>query len=232
MPVPAPRYAIYYAPDPVSALWEIGSRFVGYDASSGQMIEPFPEVARQAGDFAQLMAEPSRYGFHGTLVAPFTLNSEVSEAELINQIGALTTDYPAVAIGNLRVSVIDKFVALVPEKPPTEVLALHTALLQALQPIMAPLSATDRARRRPELLSQRQREHLDRWGYPYVLDEFQFHLTLTGRAEPDVLIALGDTARTLFGECLVAAEIDAASIFVQLDRNDRFNILSRHVLAR
>jgi len=30
-------------------------------------------------------------------------------------------------------------------------------------------------------LTQRQCEHLDRWGYPYVMADFRFHMTLTGR---------------------------------------------------
>src|SRR5262249_30663264 len=29
-------------------------------------------------------------------------------------------------------------------------------------------------------LSERQIENLDRWGYPYVFEDFRFHLTLTG----------------------------------------------------
>ena len=29
-------------------------------------------------------------------------------------------------------------------------------------------------------LSEAQRAHLLRWGYPYVMDEFRFHMSLTG----------------------------------------------------
>ena len=48
----------------------------------------------------------------------------------------------------------------------------------------APLSAEDRARRElGQLLSEPEREHLERWGYPYVLDRFRFHMTLTGPLE-------------------------------------------------
>ena len=31
--------------------------------------------------------------------------------------------------------------------------------------------------------SERQTENLDRWGYPYVFDDFRFHMTLTGRID-------------------------------------------------
>jgi hypothetical protein len=34
-------------------------------------------------------------------------------------------------------------------------------------------------------LSPRQTANLERWGYPYVFEEFRFHMTLAGRIEPD-----------------------------------------------
>jgi hypothetical protein len=36
-----------------------------------------------------------------------------------------------------------------------------------------------------------QEAHLVRWGYPYVMEEFRFHMTLTGKAEdPDAAEAM------------------------------------------
>ncbi|MCP6151516.1 DUF1045 domain-containing protein, partial [Klebsiella pneumoniae] len=49
-----------------------------------------------------------------------------------------------------------------------------------LDPLRAPLTAAEMARRRPEDLSERQRDHLLAYGYPYVLADFRFHMTLTG----------------------------------------------------
>ena len=46
--------------------------------------------------------------------------------------------------------------------------------------VRAPLSDHDRQRRLKSPLTPRQIEHLDRWGYPYVFEEFRFHMTLTG----------------------------------------------------
>src|SRR5262249_2220033 len=46
-----------------------------------------------------------------------------------------------------------------------------------------PLTDADRARRNPARLTPRQRDYLERWGYPYVMEEFRFHMTLTGRLE-------------------------------------------------
>ena len=42
------------------------------------------------------------------------------------------------------------------------------------------MSPQERARRLASGLSQSQIQNLDRWGYPFVLSEFRFHMTLTG----------------------------------------------------
>src|SRR5262249_52468448 len=48
----------------------------------------------------------------------------------------------------------------------------------------APPSDSELARRRAAGLSEMEEAHLVRWGYPYVLDRFRFHVTLTGQLEP------------------------------------------------
>ena len=83
----------------------------------------------------------------------------------------------------MQVQRIDDFLALVPP-------ALHPANAQiqetaatcvtALQPLAAPLSDADLARRRAAGLTARQDALLQQWGYPFVLDEFRFHMSLTG----------------------------------------------------
>ena len=54
-----------------------------------------------------------------------------------------------------------------------------------LDPFRAPLTPSERARRRPEDLDPRRRALLDRWGYPHVFEAFRFHMTLTGRLADD-----------------------------------------------
>ncbi|MHB2165795.1 DUF1045 domain-containing protein [Alsobacter sp. R-9] len=58
--------------------------------------------------------------------------------------------------------------------------AVAAGCVLPLQPFRAPLSPDDRAWRRPERLDDVGRRYLDRYGYPYVLDRFRFHMTLSG----------------------------------------------------
>ena len=46
-----------------------------------------------------------------------------------------------------------------------------------------PADEAELARRRAADLTQRQEDLLLRWGYPYVLEQGRFHLTLTGRVQ-------------------------------------------------
>jgi hypothetical protein len=83
----------------------------------------------------------------------------------------------------LQVQRIDDFLALVPT--PSHPANAHVnetaaACVTALQPLAAPLSEADLTRRRTANLTPRQDELLQRWGYPFVMDEFRFHMSLTG----------------------------------------------------
>ena len=50
---------------------------------------------------------------------------------------------------------------------------------------MIPHLAADLERRRKSGLSERHDTYLVRWGYPYIFDEFRFHLTLSNKLEDD-----------------------------------------------
>ena len=54
------------------------------------------------------------------------------------------------------------------------------------------------------LLTPRQVDLLDRYGYPYVLEEFRFHMTLTDRLAVDQRDARRQDAERWFHDCLAA----------------------------
>jgi hypothetical protein len=63
---------------------------------------------------------------------------------------------------------------------------LTGAVVRASYPWRSPLTAAEIALRRPDALTPRQRDLLTDWGYPFVMEEFQFHLTLTDRLPGDL----------------------------------------------
>ena len=70
--------------------------------------------------------------------------------------------------------------------------ALASRIVEEFEMFRAPLSDADIARRLKSPLTLRQHEYLMQFGYPYVHEEFRFHMTLTGplhEDERDVVLA-------------------------------------------
>jgi len=176
-----PRYAIYFVPRADSAVYRFGAAALGYDCYTASDIDfpdplPIPQPA-----WSELTSEPRRYGFHATLKAPFFLADDIGEAALVAGFDAVcrTTALPVVFAP--AVTVVEGFVAIVPAAPEPAIDRLAAACVTAFDRFRAPLSAHERARRMSTRLSPRQADQLDRWGYPYVFEDFRLHLTLTGR---------------------------------------------------
>ena len=221
-----PRYAIYYVSAPGSALDRFGAELLGYDARSGEDI-PFPDgVLHAVPDWHALTQDPRKYGFHATLKAPFALAQGKTEAELL----AACADFadaarPAPVITPV-VGAISGFIAVIAKERSEELERFAADCVTALDSFRAPLTAADRARRNPQRLTPRQCEYLDRWGYPYVMDEFRFHMTLTGRLDPSRREAVLTMLRHRFAIIgLERLAIDRIAVFCQDDSHSRFRIL-------
>jgi putative phosphonate metabolism protein len=227
-----PRYAIYYPAPHGSALDRFGAQLLGYDAWTGEDV-PFPDDMLQAvPNWRELTQDPRKYGFHATLKAPFSLDDGKSEAELLAACAEFArTPRPIPAIRPV-VGSISGFIAAIPAEPSDELLRLAADCVDAFDAFRAPLTPQDRARRKPEMLTPRQRGHLDRWGYPYVMDEFRFHLTLTGRidaaARAPILKMLQERFELIDPERLA---IDRIALFRQDNARSRFHVLQHWTLG-
>ena len=180
-----PRYAIYFAPESGSGLDRFGSTLLGYDAFSGQE-RPFPDgIEKAIPDWRYLTEDPRKYGFHATLKAPFALAPGRTATELLAACETFAHNPRPIPLIKPVVGSIDGFIAVIPADASTELGQLAADCVSAFDSFRAALTPEDRARRNPSKLTPSQREHLDRWGYPYVMEEFRFHMTLTGRLEAE-----------------------------------------------
>lgn len=217
------RYAIFYAPPANSALWAFGSTLIGYDAETGESLTPFaPER-----DWLALTEEPRRYGFHGTLRAPFRLRDGTSDSALLASAKALASRWRPFVMPPLRVELLDAFVALAPAVASPTLDELAAECVGVCDALRAPLTETDRARRVPSRLSARQIAHMDRWGYPYVFEDFRFHMTLTGSLPEGRREPVRSEIERRFGTLGEAIPVDSIAIFRQRDRAAPFRVLAR-----
>lgn len=226
-----PRYAIYYAPPAGSALWRFGSGVIGYDAETGEELAPPAGMPASSEIWRDWTAEPRRYGFHATLKAPFELAAGRGEAELLAEARTFAGRTSPVRLPGLAVAALGRFVALVPARPVASLTDLAWASVLHFESLRAPLGAADRARRVASPLTERQAAQLDRYGYPYVGEDFRFHLTLTGPLPEDTREPVRDALAAAAREVALETEIDEIAVFRQADRAARFRILARFALT-
>lgn len=174
------RYAIYFAPAAGSDLARFGDRWLGRDAETGKAV-PQPVLDGLDADRLRTLTEaPRHYGFHGTLKPPFHLAQGCDADDLRRAMTGFAGRQAALEIAALRLREIGDFLALVPADPTPSLSRLADACVTDFDAYRAPADAAEVAKRHAAGLTPRQAELLARWGYPYVLDEFRFHLTLTG----------------------------------------------------
>lgn len=222
------RYAVYYAPREGGFAYR-ANEWLGTEPGNPRDL-PQPVLAG-IGDPHGITVDPRRYGFHGTLRAPFRPKAGVDEAAILDTVSDLAARLQPVVCTGLRIEVLDGFVALTPLGCEAALLEFGAAVVEATDPLRAALTEAEIARRRPECLSQRQRDLLDRWGYPFVMDEFQFHLTLTDRlAQTEasrVAAALADYFEPVLPKPFV---IEDLCLFGE-DQAGRFHLLHRYALT-
>ncbi|WP_051361549.1 DUF1045 domain-containing protein [Burkholderia sp. WSM2230] len=226
----ASRFAIYYAPSRMSPWWSAGCRWLGRDPESGETLAApvVPALAARPRDVSDLTRSPRRYGWHGTLVAPAHCAEQITPDDVLRRALAWAARQRSFDLP-IEVVTLHRFVALRPAtaEAAAAMRGLAADALHEFAPLRAMPGEEDRRRRLAADLSARQRELLDRWGYPYVLDEFRFHMTLSDSLEEaDDRQALTEWWRTQI-PTLGPLRIDGAALFVEPMPGKPFTLVAR-----
>ena len=179
------RYAVYYTP-PKGTLAEFGATWLGWDIATGTK-RPHPVLADLPPpiSLSQITRAPRKYGFHGTIKPPFHLAMGNSQSSLADALRALCKELAPVHTDGLNLTKLGRYFALTVTNSPQSLQTLASRVVIELDGFRAPLSAEDLAYRRKANLSAHHDALLVAWGYPYVLDAFRFHITLTGALPHD-----------------------------------------------
>lgn len=227
------RYAIYYAPAPDSPLWSFGSGVLGYDAATGASAPAISPEGVDQDAWTAMTATPRRYGFHATLKAPFRLAAGKTEDDLVSAGHAFAATQRPFRLPTLEVVALGSFVALSPKANSAPLDRFAGACVEAFEPFRAAPNDAERARRLEAPLTERQQAALERWGYPYVFEDFHFHMSLTGALPADDIPAVAAGLSRLYADRVAQApiEVDAAALFVEDQPGDGFRIVDRFVFA-
>lgn len=218
------RYAIYFTPADDSLLGIFGASVLRRKATSA---DPFinrqlPYPFENTELWLACIKKPSHYGFHATLKAPFCLSSGQSADSLLCEVKHFCTLQRPLSLNGLAPRRTRRFDALAFEQQPDGIHRLANECVEQFEAWRAPLSETDLERRYQDTLCDEQIHYLNRYGYPYVLNQFNFHMTLSG-TQPDDQNGWLQWLRTVYPLMVTDTPcLDRLSVFYQPDRKTPF----------
>lgn len=223
------RYAIYFAPAPGDDLSRLGMTWLGRDSADDTRL-PQPSISGFPLSRIDAITESARrYGFHATLKPPFVLADGRNKGQLDRVIADFARGFDRIPALSLKVASLDGFLALQLAEDSPAVRNLAAACVRDFDSFRAPPTEAELARRRQAPLSALEEALLARWGYPYVMEAFRFHMTLTCRLTDAERTRLQPALRRLFHPVTsTAIAIDAVSLFRQDDRGRPFRLLRRY----
>ncbi|MEO1138038.1 MAG: DUF1045 domain-containing protein [Pseudomonadota bacterium] len=173
------RYAVYFVPAP-GPLADFGAAWLGWDVITGKTVAP-PDVPGLSLPWNELTKTPRKYGLHATIKPPFRLAPGMSADALLAALEAHCKSLAPVTLDGLELAQLGRFLALVPQGDTTALRALAATTVRTLDPFRAPPTEAELNKRRASGLTPHQDALLQEWGYPYVMDQFRCHITLTDK---------------------------------------------------
>ena len=222
------RYAIYYTPAEDHPLCALGNEWLGRNAFTGDKVRRREFPGMSDDDIDRLTSSPSHYGFHATMKAPFELREGRTEAQLVKRLESFARQQPAFDV-RLAVRPLGQFIALRLTENFDAMRTLHEACVRDFDGFRAALSYDDIERRRKADLSPEQDARMLDWGYPYIFEDFRWHMTLSSRIVSDATRdRLLNLLQGLFQPALISPlRIDGIAVYRQVDRRAPFNIIER-----
>ena len=212
------RLAIYYSPEPESPLATAAAAWLGRDIRGEEISRPaVPGLSETR--LREILRAPFHYAFHGTIKPPFRLAPGVTIDEVAGRLEKFTAEWQPFPLPPLTVSSMHDFFCLRPTEPSSHLHILAARAVKDFDDFRQPASPAELAKRRKAGLTPSQENMLLVWGYPYVMDEFRFHLTLTGNVvDVREKKILRRTLQTRFPERMLKdLPFTGLSLFLEMD---------------
>ncbi len=223
------RYALYWAPPSTHPLWLAGCTWLGRDPETGETIDPKPEPIVTREEHARIISDAARYGWHATLKAPFRLAEGRTENDLDTALRNFAATQTPFSSPPLIVASLAGFLAVVTAEPCPALSALAEEMVRCFESFRAPPTERELAKRSRNGLTPRQQELLNTWGYPYVMEEWRFHMTLTARLPEERVATLRSALAERFAPALATPPLfREIALFVEPEPGAPFRLLRRY----
>lgn len=221
----SPRLALYWTPDADHPLWQAGCDWLACD----------PESASALGPARAHTAEPRRYGFHATLKAPMVLRAGASPQDMIDAAARLAASFASFDMPALVVTTLRGFIALRPATtlaPAHPLRQLADACVRELDVLRRPLTPQERDRRLRSMdFDAQERDNLESFGYAFVFDRWQFHMTLSDSFAQSETAArdrmLADASQHFAPALRAPLSCNALSVFLEPSPGSPFQLVQR-----
>ena len=194
-----------------------------------------PDLPSTISDEAWRIATeaPRRYGFHATLKPPFKLAPGTSADDLKSALQAFAQTQKAFLLPRLTLGKLGRFLALILSEPSPAMHELAADCFREFDSFRASAEADDIAKRMHASLNEAERRNLLAWGYPYVLDTWKFHMTLTKSLDVQVLETFRDHLAGRFcAACEEPVMCDSICLFEEPAPNSAMLLTARFALAQ
>ena len=232
----AVRYAVYFSPEPGSPLDAFGHRWLGRDDGTPERVRTMvPTVPGVSPERVKVLTDSTwRYGFHGTLKPPFELNPASSLDAFLAATKIFAKGMAPMELPPLELAIIGKFIALTPIASTTALENLAAQCVRVFEGFRVPLSPDMVAHYMRNKLTVHQTQMLEHWGYPYVMEEFRFHISITDRIDDNaernaMLKAVQALAGDVVNKPIVVRDI---AVFHQTERDHPMMLLERIPFGR
>ncbi|MFO7478007.1 MAG: DUF1045 domain-containing protein [Methyloceanibacter sp.] len=226
------RYAIYYTPQPGTALAAFGRSWFGR-ANDGVTLQAFSDAGLSGTSFAKLAVAPGRYtGLHALFRAPFGLREGFGPDALKTRLINFTARRKPVATGPLTLSRAGRFLVLRPIEPTPALDWLAAQCVATFEDFAAPPSAVERNDYAGRQLSDYQRVLLESFGDPDVLSEYRFSIALTGPLDATHLERVAQALWPVLEEiCAEGVTVDGLSLFGDAGAASPMRLVGRYRLG-
>lgn len=211
------RVGVYYAPAEQDTLWQAGCEWLGRDAETGLILRQpdLPALAENTQD-------PRRYGFHATLKPPFVPRHGFKT--FLQSAKDFAGQQTSFELPPLAVTELHGFLALCPVGPAPRLHLLADDCVKQLDAHRTPEPPAQQAQRGIGK-TERQISYIQQWGYPFVFEEFHFHMTLTGKIQNNPYLT---AACAHFSTALAQTRrVESLSIFVEASKGSAFELFCR-----
>lgn len=215
------RYAVYFAPKENSQLSQFGETILARTATAAREADASCSFTDQAR-WRALTNKPAHYGFHATLKAPFELRDDVTVDQLLLAVEMFASTQKSLTLESLAPRYLSRFMALTLTEQHGDLTKFAFSCVTEFESFRKPLSEADIKRRRLRSLTPQQDTLLQKYGYPYIADEFKFHMTLSDAME-DSDQDYQEWVQDQYSRCVTRTPVlDQVAIYAQATRENAF----------